>query len=637
MDKPGEVLSQLDSEDLVTRISEVYEAPLKAVNIANLLTLIGIHPDLIMKLYRFFGSREFDGDLEDIINLDDISQEQLIQRLANACRVLVKEAQQVTELTEIERGDQSSSSDSTAEVEVAKETKQLVEVQLEELLQGAEDSKAVITAAIEGGHGEGLRVLASQLGCEVDDEAVGSFVGYVLEADLRQSELLDQVKRSSNALGKTYDAGGRSCTFEDFVRLLSAWMTKQPSSSLELPVTLQPLVIEEPSIDPQPSISPKFAIRQKPILKASLSVTESITKDQIEATIEETLKKYEALRQLRHEHASSQAIESIIRACQLQLRYSVNTATKPKQQRSLKWLSRCRQGLSEIFHFYARQVLMIGKDPSFADISQANSSWTLSKFIKFLKDFGLSEAPVGRRSLSKMEACDIFVKFAYLRKSLNEAAFMQTLTAVAEAYYNAEYDQGTETKMSGQSAEEKLYKLYDGLECSDVAKYSKKMKGFGIAFSSDTNSRIPPNDPAKRYRFKASKKALEELDGWKKRNPRIADRSIPAPKARSPIERRLEEKSKSSVSHDISFGGQSKIGITWKKLGEMSFDQIKDPNDDFDIRDLIVDTESDDEKLNMNLPMLKLTKAPPKRTRRLELSMLGRNSYSIRSRLKVKP
>jgi hypothetical protein len=238
-----------------------------------------------------------------------------------------------------------------------------------------------------------------------------------------------------------------------------------------------------------------------------------------------------------------------------------------------------------------------------------------------------------------MEACDIFVKFAYVRKTLNEAAFMQTLTAVAEAYFNAEYDQGNDTETSGLSSEEKLHKLYEGLECSDVAKYSKKMKGFGIAFSSDTNYRIPHNDPAKRYKFRASQKALEELDEWKKRNPRTANRSSNAPKTRPPVQRKLDDKSKSSVSHDISFGGQSKIGITWKKLGELSYDQIKDPNDEFDIRNLIVDDESDDEKLKMKLPMLKQSQArdPSRRIRPLEKPMLGENSYSIRSKLKVKP
>mmetsp|Transcript_32281 Transcript_32281/g.55817 ORF Transcript_32281/g.55817 Transcript_32281/m.55817 type:complete len:605 (-) Transcript_32281:26-1840(-) len=603
MGDPGSLLSKLQSGELVKKLAEVYVEPLKAVNVASLLSRVGIQPEQVEKLYHFFGRPEFVGDPEDVIDMDNITLNQLVKRLMNGCLFQLWEVYQETDLSDFLRKYRGRPIRQTPTPwsEKPKVLKSFNELELQEIIKGAEANKPRITAAIDGGYAEALRVLSNAMGCNVDEATVNDFV-----ETLNQLIFTDRVSPRSAKLKLDSGMLFRPSNFDEFMRVLSDW-----------------------KVSPVPSISP----RPKPSRS-----TPPLNRDNVELTIEETIKTYESLRHLQlAKGEDTSAVDSIIKACRLQMRRSSRDVMQLKRRESEKWVAKCKQGLTDIFGFYAKQVRMIGKTPSFAEIEQANQIWNLSKFLKFLKDFHLSELPPGNKCLSRVEGSDIFMRFAHLRKSLNEPSFLQALDAVAMILFNHEFDEQNGTQFASLSEEEKTLKLYEYLECDNIAKYSKKMKGFGLPFSSDTRCRMPADDPAKRYKFRASQKILEELNDWKKKNPRRVNLSSNAPKVRRAVQESLEEKSFTKKKLDIS-NLQSKNVITWKKLGEMSFEQLKDPSDDFDIRNLIVDSDSDD-GLITKLPILKerpKVQESPAKTRAVEKSVVAENSYFMKAKHRLK-
>jgi hypothetical protein len=554
MDDPAEVLSQLQSGELPKRMAKSYKAPMKAVNVARFLDSIGFPSAQVNRLLPFFIKPEFEGDPEDRIKINSISHNQLVRRLTNACLFMLWEDNQETDLADFLRKYRTQPYRRETTL-TTRALRSFTEVRLEEALKCAEDSQAVITTALARGYQEALRSLAALLESDIQDTSV---------TDFATSQLVLSGRGKTSSLSSSLDAGRPAPNFRDFVNALSAWMNK-PDASLSSTL---------PSGSAVPSIP--------------------TSKRQVASAIEETLKNYEALRLVQQTKGEdTTAVEMIIKACKLQLGRSSRPDGRSQLQGNERWLAKCKQGLSEIYHFYAKQE-RVGKAPSFAEIEQLSQSLSLSRFLKFLKDFGLSEAPIDRRSLSKLEGTELFMKFAAFRRSLTESGFLQALEAAAQAYFDEEYDRLNNTTTASLSAEEKLYKLYKGLECDEIAKYTRKLKGYGLPFSSDTGCRIPSDDPAKRYKFRVNQKVKEEISEWKAKRLSLRSNSqAPPPKKRRP---------KAEVVVEAS---QTKNVITWNMLGDISYEELKDPADLFEIRNLIVDSDSEEDRHLIKLPVLK--------------------------------
>lgn len=596
MEEASELLSQLQSGELVQKLAAASKKPLRSIQVAELLIEVGVETSLMQKLFGFFDREEFVGDPEDRIDMDNITQSQLFRRLINSCLFQLWEIYQEGDLADFlakYRGKPFSPPQPKPKV-----IRSFLELQLEEILKGAEVHQARITAAIEGGYAEAIRVLAAALGCEVDEATVSDFVQSASDPN-EVNPNLPAIETASQLIFHAEDQF-KPEDFQGFLRGLSDWKIK-----------------------PETSESPRLQGSRE-------ALPTDIPPDDVETTIEETLRTYEALRQVQlAKHEDTTAVDSIIQACRVQQNRSSKEASHTLRNRNDKWRAKCRQGLADIFQFYAKQVRMIGRTPSFAEIERANQVWSISKFLKFLKDFGLSEQQAGIRSLSRVEGSDIFMKFAHLRKALTEESFINALETVAKTFFNDQYDEQNGTHTAGLADDDKLGRLYDLLECDNVARYGKKMKGFGLPFSSDTRCRIPLDDPANRYQFRASQKALEDLDDWRKRNPRRGNLSSNAPKVRRRVQESVDRRSHSKRKIDISL--ETKNVITWKKLGEMSFDQLKDPDDNFDLRNLIVDSDSDD-GVSQKLPALRQM---PRGNDRRALASLG-DSYFSKARHRLK-
>lgn len=594
------LLNRLQSGELEKKLAKSIKPPLKAFDVPKLLIRVGLEAKIAMKLMPFFLHSELVGDPQDLISLGNITLRQLVKRLSNACLTLLREGHQETDLADLLKHGGNPGMLATKPALLLN----FNELDLKTLLKGAKIHKIRITAAITRGYAETLKDLATALGCSVDEATLHEFVDSASYTALNKLVFSAHVSQKFDKL----DSGllFQPSNYDDFVTALKDWKTQSTEAKLAR-------------------------------LRASPESSPPVRRDSLGYRIEETLKTYEGLRILQiAKGENTHGIDSIISACKLQLsRYRQEEA---QQLKSDKWQDNYRQGLSDIFQFYAKQVRMIGRNPSFAEIEEANKVWNLSKFLKFLKDFGLAEVSGTSRSITRIEGTDIFMKHAHLRKSLTEAAFVHSLETVAEMYFNAEYDAQNGTKIARQSQEDKLNKLCELLECDNSAKYNKKMKGFGLPFSSDTRCRIPSDDPAKRYKFKATPQIIEELNDWKRRSPRRANLSSLTPKVRHSPDRDLID-SKFSHTKRPSVQTEAKTVITWKKLGDMSFEQLKDPSDEFDLRDLIVDFETND-TFTPKLPSLndkpRLARPSLKARSSESSSWQIENSYFLKSKHKFK-
>lgn len=74
------------------------------------------------------------------------------------------------------------------------------------------------------------------------------------------------------------------------------------------------------------------------------------------------------------------------------------------QKQKDELISRREKGLQEIFNFYARQHLLIGKKPTFDEIEHKNSVINIGEFMKFCKDFDIK--------LNKVKVAEVYKKNA---------------------------------------------------------------------------------------------------------------------------------------------------------------------------------------------------------------------------------
>ena len=285
---------------------------------------------------------------------------------------------------------------------------------------------------------------------------------------------------------------------------------------------------------------------------------------------------------------------------------------------------KCKSSIHEIYVFYAKQTKMIGTKPSFDDILHSISVLNSGKFFKFLRDFQLLENSKisTRKVIDKATAMNIFKKTALFQKEMNEAQFTMALDLVAMSYFDSEFDRLNRTDLARLSMSEKRERLYRTLGLDQEAKYREKMKGYGIPFSSYTDYRIPPDDPARRYKYKEYKHQRMTLEQWKERMRGPMNSSIttaqPIPEERSAS---MPKQSSIKASGKGSGKGKKETMGSHRKLD----------SSDFDLDDLIGNSgsESSESPSPKNYGLTKSTSSifhspparPPKESSRVDSLM----------------
>jgi hypothetical protein len=340
------------------------------------------------------------------------------------------------------------------------------------------------------------------------------------------------------------------------------------------------------------------------------SAQEVAKRASLEVKLAETIREYEELRSIKvANNEDVSAIDSILKTLRSQVPKKQET---PRQVDEGRFWDSCRRNLHEAFAFYARQQKMLGTKPSFEDISRNLSTLNIGKFVRFFRDFGLMDngglhkgsIPAGR-VLDRKTLVKIFMKHSLLQKEMEEEHFLKALDAAAEAYYSRRFDAMFELNEADRPVEDKRKMFFKVLEVDNFEAMHPKFKGFGKPFGSNTDNRIPENDLAKRYKYKQyqhQRTSVEEYKQMKAMQIMVTEK----PQKVEPVHKAPADaivSYQNPVNTKVKNAKKGRNPFTWQGLGDMQPEQLKEADDDFDIRDLIVeDSSEEDEYLTKQFP-----------------------------------
>ena len=237
-----------------------------------------------------------------------------------------------------------------------------------------------------------------------------------------------------------------------------------------------------------------------------------------------------------------------------------------------------KKGLSEIFRHYATQHQMMGKAPTFDAVAYNNAVIDSGSFLHFCKDFGLwTEKAEGQRTMLRDELLNIFKKSALMRRHMVLEGFLVALDLLADEFFNEVYNglHPGPCDCTAMPLEQKRIMLYELLKCGDPRHYLKLCKPFGRAFASsiDVGSRIPLDDPSRRYRYQRDDRTKDRLLKYqeekrlKMEEMKAAERQKEAVKVKQ-AQHRLKEKM------EVEEGRRNKSLLKLEDLPNMSFKDL---------------------------------------------------------------
>jgi len=324
------------------------------------------------------------------------------------------------------------------------------------------------------------------------------------------------------------------------------------------------------------------------------------------AKLQGTIKEVEAIEttlKLNGQDASDTL--QLLKSLRAQLEQLQQSAKKKRSGRP--FALRCEKALHEIYLFYAKQSKMVGKTPSFDQILHSTTTLNLGKFLKFLRDFQVLEAikPKHRKVIDRESATRAFKKSATLQKEMDETQFKTALDLLALGHFDRTFDEVNKTSVAGLGLPEKREMLYRQLELDAEERWMKKMKGFGVPFSSYTDNRIPVQDPARAYRYRpTNRRSLQQWKPQSKATSHQPSEREPKPFSSPQSPPRLRPVKKPPLAPKARSISNSQDFFLTQPLESINPAQLAEVDSDFDLRDLILEGSSDeDEALVRQYPM----------------------------------
>ena len=147
--------------------------------------------------------------------------------------------------------------------------------------------------------------------------------------------------------------------------------------------------------------------------------------------------------------------------------------------------------------------------------------------------------------------------------------------------------------------------LYRQLELDAEERWMKKMKGFGVPFSSYTDNRIPVQDPARAYRYRpTNRRSLQQWKPQSKATSHQPSEREPKPFSSPQSPPRLRPVKKPPLAPKARSISNSQDFFLTQPLESINPAQLAEVDSDFDLRDLILEGSSDeDEALARQYPM----------------------------------
>ena len=375
-----------------------------------------------------------------------------------------------------------------------------------------------------------------------------------------------------------------------------------------------------------------------PALKLILSewYHDSRSEQDLRAKLMKTIGEYEELRISLLPTEDKTAIDSLIYALRTQLKRIPNKNISYSQNLEEK----SKIGLSEVFKYYSRQQFLLGKNPTFDNIQKNLEVLTLGKFTKFCKDFGvISSNKTDRDSKKRGKSLKIIFKHnSDFNRDMHEHQFFSAVSALAEFYLDKDYDAAHSTDWTSLNPQEKTLKLYELLGVYDPQIYMQRMKDSVLHFGGDPCTRIPENDPSKRYKYNPEKykKLKMSVDEWRSRKAleekekQEEPRRVRKPKQSSSTPRMPTGENSKGMGKDVftnrpvatkdivvekpgyskgyykentiktnslSINPETTKSLTLRKLSEMNQDELLKVDREYAVADLIEETSSEDELL----------------------------------------
>lgn len=341
---------------------------------------------------------------------------------------------------------------------------------------------------------------------------------------------------------------------------------------------------------------------------ANVVFNEEPAEDPLTAKLKESIAEFERMKSEKEAAGEDIAmLDTVLKTLKQQLNKVIKDSGVDAKARKLQqFQERCAKTIKELFRFYSNQLRMLGKTPSFDSIQKNSSTWNISKFVCFCRDFGLlldKQRKVGVKTLELATVKNIFIKNAVLQKEMDEGQFEQSLDQLAVAYYDKEYDNFTGAQVSDKPLPEKREILYRFLMFDQTQECLRKAKGFGVPFSSNTDNRMPENDLMKKYKYKPNPRQKASLEEWRmQRSQAPKDFSAPreyTPPKRAPSDAIVSYSSQpAGENHTQSkYASKARNPYTWKTLGELNPEEVLGKEEDFDFNNLIAEDSSDDDEI----------------------------------------
>ena len=266
----------------------------------------------------------------------------------------------------------------------------------------------------------------------------------------------------------------------------------------------------------------------------------------------------------------------------LQLKGKIKSQSRtPKPNRSQDSnIENTTRATKEIFNFYARQLKMLGNAPTFDEITDHQNILNISKFTKFCSDFDITSKE-NKDHISVQQATQAFLSGNDCSRSMNYDQFMLSLEALADLYYDEQYDSRNRTKYARLRPAAKTEMFYKFLRLENRSEYLQKAKGFGLPFSKEkAGYRLPEYDLSKNYKFKDTTQKKQKITEWKKSKEEkpssVKQMSPPNPARLAAVKNSLLQR-KDRVTWDILKNSQQSSLISKDELSNLfTDDDIKE-------------------------------------------------------------
>ena len=358
------------------------------------------------------------------------------------------------------------------------------------------------------------------------------------------------------------------------------------------------------------SIKSKISKSQASTILSDWYNTIHTTQD-LRSKIMKSIQEFEAFKSNSLATEEKSSLDNLIYSLKVQLK----KAPVKAQSASEDIIKKSRLGLSEIFKHYSKQQFLIGKNPTFDHIQKNLEVLNMAKFLKFCKDFEIiQETPNEREQRKKVKIVQkVYKSQSDFNKDMYEHQFFKAVEVLAGVVLNDEYDSKHATCWNLLSEEMKIERFFEVMGFHDPGLYNKKLKDIGMHFGTDNYSRIPNNDPSKRYKYDAEKyrKLKMSVDEWKakkceEQKKKVRKRSIEMVKSKA-SSRRFESYSSRNLGNlrprlnsekfqdkELENDKQSAEEFkpfTFQTLREMKIEDLSKFDQEFSVKELIVDTE----------------------------------------------